>query len=270
MADKNWINKTQRAEKAKTHAMMISVMAYHHIDESVLHTTEYTGSAEVHTKSRNDNMYVSVEDLDSVSSVFKHDTLWKRLAVLNFASYKNPGGCFLNGSCAQEEALCHHSTLFNVLLEFDQSFYAYNRKHTNCSLYTNRGLYSENIAFFKQETLEQEDLFRTEHTIADVITVAAPNASAAFAYHNISKEENLQALRSRIHFVLDIAEAQRVKILILGAFGCGVFGQDPKVVASIFKEFLETGNYSFEEVYFAVPRSATNKNYEAFVEVFDD
>ena len=63
----------------------------------------------------------------------------KKIAVLNFASYKNPGGGFLGGSIAQEEALCAESYLYNVLKEFEnitvEKFrYSYCDDHTDISM----------------------------------------------------------------------------------------------------------------------------------------
>lgn len=69
--------------------------------------------------------------------------------------------------------------------------------------------------------------------------------------------------------MLDIAEENDVKTLILGAYGCGVFGQDAKEVAGIFKKFLTTMHTSFDTVVFAVP-DGMNGNYREFARVFSD
>lgn len=103
----------------------------------------------------------------------------------------------------------------------------------------------------------------------DVITCAAPNKSAAQKYQNVSDEENTRVLRLRIKFVLDIAKNNQVNTLILGAYGCGVFGQDPKEVASIFKEYLENSHKCFKKVIFAIPEGRDG-NLEFFKSVFVD
>lgn len=89
---------------------------------------------------------VSVVDLDTVSAIFRYKRKEKRTAILNFASYKNAGGMFLQGSSAQEESLCHASFLYNVLSEF-KDYYAWNDKHKNRALYENRALYSPDVVF---------------------------------------------------------------------------------------------------------------------------
>ena len=39
-----------------------------------------------------------------------------------------------------------------------------------------------------------------------------------------------------------MAKENQVDLLILGAYGCGVFGQNVKEVAEIFKEYLDTSH----------------------------
>ena len=97
---------------------------------------------------KRDFMKIEVVDMDSVSAIFQYAE--NNTAVLNFASYKNPGGMFVNGSKAQEECLCHESFLYNVLKE-NQNYYNWNNQHKNRALYLNRALYSPNIKFFHED-----------------------------------------------------------------------------------------------------------------------
>lgn len=102
----------------------------------------------------------------------------------------------------------------------------------------------------------------------DVITCAAPNKRAAQKYCNVSDEENSRVLESRIDFILDMARTHKVDILILGAFGCGVFGQSGEEVAKIFHKLLLREEYDcFESVVFAVPASK-NGNFQSFYDCF--
>ena len=91
--------------------------------------------------------------------------------------------------------------------------------------------------------------------LLDVITCAAPNWKAA-RQNGRSPASNVKALTSRISFIRDIAEECHVDTIILGAFGCGVFGQDPSIVASIFnKVFIST---TIRQIIYAVPGAKTN------------
>lgn len=192
---------------------------------------------------------------DSVSEIFAQD--YSRAVVLNFASYKNAGGGFTKGSCAQEESLCMESYLYNVLRSFQLKFYEYNGERLKRGLYTDAAIYTPGVLFFKDDAVKY----------CDVLTCAAPNNSLRFKYHSFTEEENTAALRQRIEFVRNIIESAGVDVAILGAWGCGVFQQNPTEVAELFKEaFSKT---SLKKIVFAVPCSEHSKeNYDAFIKVF--
>ena len=261
-----WNNKEKRAEKAREHTQL---MEYYYSDEIKdiveFDTKEYNDGFEINHKTyTREHTEFILEDTDSVSAILKYATEYDdedlyTTAVLNFASYKNPGGKFIEGSKAQEECLCHESYLYNVLKEFDGTFYEWNRRHKNNALYLNRALYSYSVRFMRGEKFRY----------CDVITCAFPNKKASQKYCGTSDEENSKVLRDRIDFVLKIAKDNLVENLILGAYGCGVFGQDPYEVAQIFKELLTTKYKCFDKVIFAIP-DKKGENYIAFKEVLKD
>ncbi|MCM1441383.1 MAG: TIGR02452 family protein, partial [Roseburia sp.] len=106
---------------------------------------------------------------------------------------------------------------------------------------------------------------------ADVITCAAPNMSAYYKYRAGAMEDYqlIETITSRIGFVLNAAIREGRSEIILGAFGCGVFGNDPEGIAYIFKHMLH-GCYDgyFKMAYFPVPSG--NQNFPAFRKVFLD
>lgn len=261
-----WTDKEKRAEQARKHTENMENEYREKIKESIRDTIYYFPKFESKKNIQSKNTEVIIDNIDSVSAILKHKKVAAngKLAVLNFSSYKNPGGMFLNGSKAQEECLCHESFLYNVLSQ-KQDFYEWNNRHKNKALYLNRALYSPNILFVKKN----DDYLGAETMkFCDVITCAAPNKSAAQKYQNVSDEENTKVLRSRIKFVLDIAKDNYVDTLILGAYGCGVFGQNPTEVAEIFKECLDnTHKNCFSKVVFAIPKGRDN-NLQAFEKVF--
>lgn len=209
--------------------------------------------------------YKIIEDLDTVSAIEKvfenklQSSFKANVAALNFASYKNPGGMFLKGSKAQEECLCHQSVLYNILTRFP-NYYAENKKNLNEALYTDRAIYTPSVLFFTESS----------RISCDIITCAAQNKFTAQRYKNVSDEKNWYYLYNRIEFILNIAKLHQVDILIVGAFGCGVFGQDPYEVASIFKYLLDNKSYGFSQVIFAIPRGTRADNYTTFEQVLYD
>lgn len=250
----NWSRHEESGKKAKKHtAEMVQQFKdeiKHSVETACIHDTVQpclNGNAT--------EIEISVCDADSVSAIFQFQQ--EKTAVLNFASFKEPGGKFIDGSIAQEECLCHASNLYNVLLQFT-SYYKWNNENMNRALYVNRALYTSDIVF------ESKD---GKQTMCDVINCAAPNKSDAQKYGNVSDKENADVLESRIQFLLSTAEAHHVKTLILGAFGCGVFGQNPKEVALIFKKVLQSEPWSFERVIFAIP-NGKSQNFVAFIQIF--
>ena len=249
-----WADKDQKKEQARIHTAKMNRFFKKEIEECIQKTKIYDDAEVKYNKNLSGNknptvaLYekpgIIVEDIDSVSAILKYAK--GKTAVLNFM--------FLQGSIAQEECLCHQSFLYNVLSK-KQSYYEYNKKSLNKALYTNRALYSPDIIFGKENKIKK----------CDVITCAAPNFSAASKYQGVSRDNNNLVLMSRIDFILAIAALNQVSTLILGAYGCGVFGQNPVDVASIFKDKID--QYPFEQVVFAVPKSA-NGNLDAFNLVF--
>lgn len=257
-----WTDKEKRAIRAKLHTNEMQDRFFKEINKSIFNTDWYSPIFRCNTETENKNTEIIIDNIDSVSAIFKYAEPSNKTAVLNFASYKNPGGRFIDGSKAQEECLCHESFLYNVL-SGQKGFYAWNNTHSNKALYLNRGLYSPNIYFIRD--IDGKEIIKN----CDVITCACPNKTAAQRYMDVSGAENSETLRSRIKFVLDIAKSQKVNTLILGAYGCGVFGQDPYEVASLFKHYLETSHNSFDRVVFAVPEGKDG-NLEAFRYIFTE
>ena len=253
---KYYPNKEERAKLAQDHTKEMEDLYKDEIEDCIDETLAYNTNSKFIEKRLSNKQVIIVDEIDSVGAIFKYVDINEITAVLNFASYNNPGGNFINGSKAQEECLCHESYLYNVL-KGRIGYYKINHKNKNRSLYTDRALYSPNVRFTK----ECKDVF------CDVITCAAPNKTAAQKYCNVSDEENSKVLKERIEFVLKIAQDNGVDNLILGAYGCGVFGQDPLEVAKIFKEFL-LGKYKcFNKVIFAIP-NRLEMNYRCFKRIF--
>jgi uncharacterized protein (TIGR02452 family) len=174
--------------------------------------------------------------------------------ILNFASYKNPGGKFIEGSSAQEECLCHASNLYNILEKFDKDYYAPHRTKgaTNRALYNNQAIFTPDVIFNHGN----------KNFKCDVLTCAAPNYAAAKQYYDVSAKENAEVLLDRIKFLRKILEDNHVKTVILGAYGCGVFGQDPNLVAKYMNDVFKDSN--IDTIVYAIPRGLNKRNYLAF------
>ncbi|WP_395739622.1 TIGR02452 family protein [Prosthecobacter sp.] len=189
-----------------------------------------------------------------------------RIGCLNFASAKNPGGGFLNGAEAQEEALSRSSALYDCLL-CAPTYYDRNRSHHSC-LYLDLIIASPQVPFFRDDGGELLE----EPMLATVITAPAPNAGAVSRNEPDRILEVEPTLRRRATQVLHVAVDSGIECLVLGAWGCGVFRNDPRLVARTFAMLLQPGGAfatQFKEVVFAIfDPSGTGPNLHAFKDQF--
>ncbi|MEV8592566.1 TIGR02452 family protein [Streptomyces sp. NPDC052012] len=156
-------------------------------------------------------------------------------AVLNFASARNPGGGYLNGAQAQEEALCRASALYTCLLRAP-AFYEHHRTHRD-PFYTDRVIHSPGVPVFRDDRGRLLD----EPFTAGFLTSPAPNAGVILRTAPERARELPPALAVRAERVLETAAAHGYRALVLGAWGCGVFRNDPAQVAAAFRALLEPG-----------------------------
>ncbi|MFK6999443.1 TIGR02452 family protein [Flavobacterium oreochromis] len=208
---------------------------------------------------------IEFKNLSTIEALVEEKSNGK-VALLNFASAKNPGGGFLGGASAQEESLARSSSLYASLTK-DRTMYEYNRSQTTF-LYSDYMIYSPNTIFWFDDggtTLPQP-------IIADVITSPAPNKGAMLHRERTNELPQIEEVFSqRIKKVLYIANQQKVDTLILGAWGCGVFRNDPQMVAELFKKVIdqEYAN-AFKRIVFAIyDRSKEKLVLKAFEAVFD-
>lgn len=178
---------------------------------------------------------------------------------LNFASAKNPGGGFLGGALAQEECIARASGLYPCLLQAPD-YYNYHRNKNTTLLYSDQMIYSPKVPVIKDEDGNLLD----DVVCTSVITSAAVNAGAIATNERSSLGKIIQAMETRIDKLLGLCLRNKHEVLILGAWGCGVFRNEPEDISRLFEEALN-GKYKgqFRRVVFAVK---TNK--EAVIEPF--
>jgi uncharacterized protein (TIGR02452 family) len=170
------------------------------------------------------------------------------VAVLNFASAKNPGGGFLNGSQAQEESLARSAALHASQL---RAWEFYERHRASPSmLYSDAMIWSPGCPVIRDD----EGKLLDEPQLVSFITSRAPNAGAAGDNRPEELPRIPEVFHRRSEYVLALAASQGYKRLVLGAWGCGVFRNDPAVVAAAFMSHLRQGAWSgrFERVVFSV------------------
>ncbi|KAK6531860.1 hypothetical protein TWF694_003025 [Orbilia ellipsospora] len=200
-----------------------------------------------------------------------------RVAVLNMASNVQPGGGVLNGSQAQEETLCRRSTLYPSLAKDRGTFYP---------LISGMVIYTSDVQVFMSQRYEM--LNSNERYWVDVISAAAPKrpelsrSGAVYA-----DQSDYEALVTTVKSMMRVAVMKGVTHLVLGAFGCGAYGNPNRVVSEVFKRVIcgrkfgaSDGSWereerevweTIEEVSFAIYGDDRGKgNLDAFDETFKD
>jgi uncharacterized protein (TIGR02452 family) len=173
----------------------------------------------------------------------------ERVALLNFASARNPGGGFLWGSQAQEESLARASGLYASLSRMTE-YYEANRHHRS-AFYTDHVIHTPRVPVFRDD----HDRLLDDPWFVSMITAPAVNAGAVRKNEPENRSQIRDVMGRRIGYVLALAAHLGRDALVLGAWGCGVYANDPSEVAGLFAEhLLGEGRYAeaFSEVVFAV------------------
>ena len=199
-----------------------------------------------------------------------------KIGILNFASSINPGGGVLRGTTTQEESICRISTLYSALTDEVSAgqFYKSHREwiHKGTMGRKNRDdcIYIPNIMVFREDDYDCKILPEKEWFTVDVLTCAAPDQRYDPTGNVFcpTPEELRAVMEKRIDHILRIASYQKIDALILGAFGCGAFGNSPTVVAKAFETVMKKYLYYFKTIEFAVySRSIEDMNYSAFSQI---
>ncbi|PGH14073.1 hypothetical protein AJ80_06077 [Polytolypa hystricis UAMH7299] len=175
------------------------------------------------------------------------------VCVLNMASERAPGGGWLSGAQAQEEALCRRSTLSATL---KQSFYPTPWEAV---------IYSPTVMIFRNSLKDGHGLMDFSYPdvlpVVSVITKAGPRRPAVARggqsgsgsrYANINERNRMKAI---MRVVLRMAVWEGHRRLVLGALGCGAFGNPREDVAECWAEVFAEAEFQggwWEKVVFAV------------------
>ncbi|MCE3229456.1 MAG: hypothetical protein K0S32_4007 [Bacteroidetes bacterium] len=182
--------------------------------------------------------------------------------LLNFASAKNAGGGFLGGSQAQEESIARSTGLYNCLLKAP-AYYETNRHMKSC-FYTDYMIYSPKVPLIKNENGDNLDSL----ILASVITAPAVNTGVVKQREKDKMNEIEPVMKRRMEKVLSIALKHGHDTIVLGAWGCGVFQNEPKDIAKYFREVIDSKfKNAFRKIVFAI-YSSNEKFIEAFQNEF--
>ena len=199
-----------------------------------------------------------------------------RPAVLNLASPTNPGGGWTSGALAQEEALCYRSSL---ALSLHRRFYPFRQLS---------GVYSPDVVIIREEMAAGHALYtcaEEDMPVVSVVSVAAlrrpPVKKVAMATAGggppvmreiFAKDGDRELTKGKMRMSLRLAAARGHDILVLGALGCGAFGNPPGEIVACWAEVLgeaEFGGGWWRDVVFAVLDTKKEGNFTVFKDALD-
>jgi uncharacterized protein (TIGR02452 family) len=130
------------------------------------------------------------------------------------------------------------------------------------------------VVICKTDTAEPERMQPKDWCEVDVISCAAPNLRKKPANrHNPNEGEQVKLQPKQLYelhlqrakHIFTVAAANRADVLVLGAFGCGAFANDPIYVAKAYRSAVSEYRARFDRIEFAIYcRPDETENYDAF------
>lgn len=170
----------------------------------------------------------------------------RNITALNFANALVPGGAYTMGGNAQEESLCRASMLYYTIKDV-REFYRANMRHIAPD-YTDGQIYSKNVPVIRSDKGEMLE----KPVLCDFITCPAVNRYEANLCF-MSKAKTNEIMEKRIEKIVSLAMSKLPDLIILGAFGCGAFGNDRNVVLPMFERAVNSFCGDSIEIIFAIP-----------------
>lgn len=255
--------KTDNADKALQWVKDISSnkLMFNACDKSIkeqkfYRNTLYSESDEKYVKSKlGSRLHVEMTSETTHEAVLRLCSDGYFVCALNFASYFNPGGGFLKGSMAQEESLCAASGLYKIL--YDCPVYDYRHHDRNVPPeYRDEMIYSPKVPF-----VDEPYTMGMLH-LCDVVSVSAPNCNRVSVTRTSAVNS---AIERRLTACYIQPYIHGCNALVLGAWGCGVFKNDPATIANTMYNLNETYGCAYDRIVFALPNENLRKVFESIL-----
>lgn len=207
----------------------------------------FTEDDEISFESKQFNTEIAVENKDTFD---KAKEMGEDCAVLNMASFKNPGGGVIWGASAQEECLCRRSNLYMILRSF---VYPLPMVST---------IYSPTVTIFKDHDYNYCEPYTCSVLSAGMLKLSE-EANGIFT------EEQVDIVKRKIKNLFRTALHFEKRKLVLGAWGCGAFRCSPEIMSKLFKEIIFSDEIigQFDKICFAI-LDPKGRNFKAFNSVF--
>lgn len=244
------------------------------IPRSLTVTFEECQGARIRPHGRSPRLSISTMTTTEACRHFARDK-HNVVCALNFANGQTPGGGYKSGATAQEEDLCRqcpnlYTTLYNAAKDGHYPFGPCTCKAASQPSKYSDVLYTAGVALARGGLEEGYPLLlEDQQVMVSMVAAAAPNIRFASEISDPALIYNtVQSI-----FVAPRLTEPEVNTLILGAWGCGAFGGDPKQIAELFVRAIMSDSFGdlYKEIHFAIPKLApSDNNYEVFAKVFKE
>ena len=185
------------------------------------------------------------------------------IVVLNMANEQTPGGWYLSGAGAQEEALCRRTSLYFTI----------GPEHGFHPIPQPGAIFSPDVLVMRKSDKRDCALLPPDQMWwTSVISVAAVfRPPVSFFGNDFARVEDKEDMRNRIQTLFRVIVLNRKRNLVLSALGCGAFRNPPEAVAKLFKEVLQEDEFCgrFRGIWFAILDRKGSRNFDAFKKIFD-
>ena len=212
---------------------------------------------------------VNADTIDAALQLAANGQMPKHVCILNMANAQTAGGGWMHGALAQEEALCYRTSLSATL------------KHNYYPLPEEGGIYSPRVLVIRENMKNGHGLMdMTEPKYLPVISVVSV-AAVCQPPTKIDQQGGRQRyvsgadarlMEEKMRVILRIAAKNGHRQIVLGAFGCGAFGNPKEEVARMWKSVLsepEFGGGWWQDVVFAVLDTDGRGNLATFHQRLD-
>lgn len=214
----------------------------------------------------NSKQTIEVENMDSFDFAKRLIDQGMDPLVLNLASDYTPGGGWRRGAMAQEETLFYRST---YAFSLEHNVWITNpKKSWDYPLGKYHQVYTPDVFVFKDSnynTMDWESCYWVDClAVAGIIN---PHYQTNGLYH----DDDYQLMKTKLTGIFEIAKEHGNDSLVLGAIGCGAFGNTPGNVAKLFKKIINDNKYDMDfKIVFAVKSNNNNMNYKVFHDTLDN
>lgn len=200
----------------------------------------------------------TVSTEDTLNVLLKHKRQGANPVALVLANGENPGGGLLEGHSAQEEDLCRRSSL-----EMGLSTQKYPLPEVG-------GIYCPDVPVFREDAFNGYAFMDAPEKVCFVAAAACDLRGlkeTQLTYQARTKDKKyIEATQHKILNMLFRMAFHGHDTIVLGAFGCGVFKNNPLIISTVFQWAFEQPIFKgrFKHVDFAIFDNDNSDNVRAF------